>query len=110
MAFELQATSEPDCNAEDFCLPGLELQHEMLFSLKNWSDVAGITDRLSAVGADLHALSLNRSADLFVLRCRVKAISAARARAFVRDLTGVVEGAASVEHLMLAKAGEYVGA
>lgn len=108
MAFELP--SEPDCNAEDFCLPGLELQHEMLFSLKNWSDFSGITERLSAVGADVHALSLNRSADLFVLRCRVKAISAARARAFVRDVAGVVEGAASVEHLMLAKAGEHVGA
>lgn len=110
MAFELQAPSGPDCSAEDFCLPGLELQHEMLFSLKNWSDVSGITDGLSAIGADVHALSLNRSADLFVLRCRVKAISAARARAFVRDLAGVVEGAASVEHLMLAKAGEHVGA
>ncbi len=110
MAFELQAPSEPDCIAEDFCLPGLELQHEMLFSLKNWSDVGGITERLNATGAEVHALSLNRSADLFVLRCRVKAISAARARAFVRDLDGVVEGAGSVEHLMLAKAGEHVGA
>jgi hypothetical protein len=108
MAFELP--SEPNCNVEDFCLPGLELQHEMLFSLKNWSDVGDITDRLSAVGADVHALSLNRSADLFVLRCRVKAISAARARAFVRDVAGVVQGVASVEHLMLAKAGEHVGA
>lgn len=107
MAFSTETSLEPACGAEDFCLPGLELQHEMLFSLKDWSSIGGITERLSEAGAEVHALTLNRTADTFVLRCRVKAISAARARAFVNDLGPLVEGAASVEHLMLAKTAEH---
>lgn len=107
MAFSTETQFEPACSPEDFCLPGLELQHEMLFSLKDWSSIGGITERLNAAGAEIHALSLNRTADLFVLRCRVKAISATQARAFVNDLGSLVEGAASVEHLMLAKANEH---
>jgi hypothetical protein len=107
MAFSTETSLDTVCSAEDFCLPGLELQHEMLFSLKDWSSIGGITERLSQAGAEVHALSLNRTADLFVLRCRVKSISAARARAFVHDLGSLVEGAASVEHLMLAKPVEH---
>jgi hypothetical protein len=110
MAIATQLKSDPLCSEEDFRLPGLELQHEMHFPLKHWASVAAITQGLSEAGAEVHALSLSRHAGAFVLKCRVKAISAARARAFVDELAGVVEGAATVEHLMLARTPDHAGA
>lgn len=99
------------CNAEeDWRLPGLELHHDLHVSLRSWSSLGSIIQALHEVGAEVHALSLSRQADAFVLRCRVKSISAAQARAFADDLSQRGEGAASVEHLMLAKAADHAGA
>lgn len=102
--------ADPQCSDEDFRLPGLELQHEMLISLKDWSGVGVITQRLSDEGAEIHALTLHRHGGAFVVKARVKAISSSRARAFVNDLAPLLSGPAWVEHLMLAKAPEHAGA
>ncbi|ANP46046.1 hypothetical protein [Candidatus Viadribacter manganicus] len=110
MAFEAPTPPEICSDEDDFCLPGLELQHELLLTLRDWESAAVIVQRLSEAGAELHALSVNPQADGFILKCRVKAISATRARAFVADLGAFVSGAACVEHLMLAKAPDHARA
>lgn len=107
MAYEGPAQRAID---EDFCLPGLELQHDLQLSLPAWESAGEIVQRLSNTGAELHALSLRSRADGFVLNCRVKAISAAQARAFVAELSHITTGAASVEHLLLATARDNAGA
>lgn len=95
---------------EDFCLPGLELQHDLQFSLADWTSAGDIVQRLSTTGAHLHALSLRPRAGGFVLSCRVKAISAAQARAFLTGCADIITGAASVEHLLLSTARDHAGA
>ncbi len=110
MAYEASEFPQKHSEEDDFCLPGLELQHELLLSLRDWSSAVSILQRLSEAGADLHALSINPQAGAFVLKCRVKAISAARARAFVAELGAFASGAACVEHLILAKAPEHARA
>jgi len=94
---------------DDWGLPGLELHHDLHLTLKHWSSLGAVTQRLSDAGADVHALSLSRHADICVLRCRVKAISARRARELADGLRGFLVGAASVEHLMLTKGGAHAG-
>lgn len=110
MAYEAPEHRRAPDGEDDFCLPGLELQHELLLSLSEWRSAVAIVQRLSDAGAELFALSLNPQAGGFVLKCRVKAISAARARAFVAELADVAAGAACVEHLILAKAPDRAGA
>jgi len=112
MSTDTKAEQEPACSGgeEDWRLPGLELQHDIQIALKDWASLAPITEGLAAFGADVRSLSLNRRADAFVLRCRVTSISAARAREFVNGLADVADGAASVEHLMLARAADHAGA
>jgi hypothetical protein len=110
MAYEApNQSAEPD-GEDDFCLPGLELQHELLLSLSEWRSAIAVAQRLSDAGAELFSLSLNPQAGRFVLKCRVKAISAARARAFVAELDEFAAGVACVEHLILAKAPDRAGA
>ena len=104
MAYEASEYPCTRSDEDDFCLPGLEVQHELLLTLRDWSAATAILQRLSDAGADLHALSINPQAGGFVLKCRVKAISAARARLFVAELGAFASGAACVEHLILAKA------
>ena len=104
MAYEASKPLPVDNDEDDFCLPGLEVQHELLLTLRDWVSSVSILKRLSEVGAELHALSVNPQAGAFVLKCRVKGISASRARAFVRELGVFASGAACVEHLILAKA------
>jgi hypothetical protein len=106
MAYEASEFPHKHSEEDDFCLPGLELQHELLLRLRDWSSAVSILQRLADAGADLHALSINPQAGAFVLKCRVKAISAARARAFVAELGVFASGAACVEHLILAKAAD----
>jgi hypothetical protein len=90
-------------------LPGLELQHDLHLTLRHWSSVGAVTQTLSEAGAEVHALNLSRHADACVLRCRVKAISARRARELADSLGALLTGAASVEHLMLTKGGAHAG-
>ncbi|MBX3428335.1 MAG: hypothetical protein KF779_02005 [Hyphomonadaceae bacterium] len=104
MAYEASKPRPNQSDEDDFCLPGLELQHELLLTLRDWASAVSILQTLSEAGAELHALSINPQAGAFVLKCRVKAISARRARAFVSDLGAFASGAACVEHLILAKA------
>jgi hypothetical protein len=110
MAYEASKPLPLENDEDDFCLPGLEVQHELLLTLRDWASAVSILQRLSEAGADLHALSINPQAGAFVLKCRVKAISAARARAFVANLGVFASGAACVEHLILAKAPEHARA
>ena len=110
MAYEASKPPQIQTDEDDFCLPGLELQHELLLTLRDWSSAALIVQRLADIGAELHTLSLNPQAGAFVLKCRVKAISARRARAFVAELGAFASGAACVEHLILAKAPDHVRA
>lgn len=104
MAYEASELSQYQGDEDDFCLPGLEMQHELLLTLSDWPSAASILQRLADAGAELGALSINPQAGAFVLKCRVKAISAPRARAFVAELGAIAAGAACVEHLILARA------
>ncbi len=108
MAYEASNPPLIQSDEDDFCLPGLELQHELLLSLRDWSSAVSVLQRLSDAGADLHALSINPQPGGFALKCRVKAISVARVRAFVAELGVFVPGAACVEHLILANAPDHV--
>lgn len=110
MAYEAPKPTKRQTDEDDFCLPGLELQHELLLTLKDWKSSAPILKQLADAGAELSALSIARQAGAFVLKCRVKAISAVRARAFVADLGRHAAGTACVEHLILAKAPDNAGA
>ena len=110
MAYEASKPPQVENDEDDFCLPGLELQHELLLTLRDWESAVSILQRLSDVGAGLHALSINPQASAFVLKCRVKGISAARARAFVANLGVFASGAACVEHLIFAKAPDHARA
>lgn len=110
MAFEAPKPPQVQSDEDDFCLPGLEVQHELLLTLRDWSSAALIVQRLSDAGAELHALSINPQAGAFILKCRVKAITASRARRFVAELGAFVAGAACVEHLILAKAPDHARA
>ena len=110
MAYEASKPPLIQSDEDDFCLPGLEVQHELLLTLCEWESSVSILRRLSEVGAEVHALSVNPQAGTFVLKCRVKGISASRARAFVNELGVFVSGAACVEHLILAKAPDHARA
>ncbi|MEQ1811375.1 MAG: hypothetical protein ABL889_15700, partial [Terricaulis sp.] len=110
MAYEASKPPLIQSDEDDFCLPGLEVQHELLLTLSAWESSVSILRRLSDVGAEVHALSVNPQAGAFVLKCRVKGISASRARAFVNELGVFASGAACVEHLILAKAPDHARA
>lgn len=88
-------------------LKGLELQHDVQISLRDWGDWAGVAAHVRELGADLHGLQLTRCTDGFSARCRLKDISSDAARGLVQTLltSGVAERA-SVEHLMLARGGD----
>ncbi|MEZ5955700.1 MAG: hypothetical protein R3C27_00600 [Hyphomonadaceae bacterium] len=110
MAYEATRPLPAENDEDDFGLPGLEVQHELLLTLRDWTGSASILQRLSAAGAELHALSVSPQAGAFVFKCRVKGISASRARAFVRELGVLASGVTCVEHLILAKAPDHARA
>jgi hypothetical protein len=95
---------------DDWRLPGLELMHDFQISLGHWSLVSGVVQSLRDANAEVHTLSLSQQPNMVSLRCRVKAISARRARALAAALCGACAISADVEHLMLAKGVPHVGA
>lgn len=110
MAGRVAHSPPVDLFEDDFCLPGLEFQHELLLTLQDWASAACIVRRLADAGAELCALTLNPQGGGFILKCRVHAISASRARAFVADLGELNASAAAVEHLILAKSCDHARA
>lgn len=105
------STQQPDWDhEEDWHLPGLELMHDFQISLGHWSLVSGVVQSLREANAEVHTLSLSQQPNLVSVRCRVKAISARRARALAAALCGGPAISADVEHLMLAKGAPHVGA
>lgn len=88
-------------------LNGLDLQHDVQISLRDWSDWSGVAALVREVGAELHGLQLTRCGEGFSARCRLKDISSDAARALVQTLlTRGLVMRASVEHLMLARGGD----
>jgi hypothetical protein len=85
-------------------LPGVEFQHDVHLSVRDWSAWTAVSDRLSLAGADVHALQLARSDGGFDVRCRLKQVSAEAARALLNALLneGIAERG-NIEHLVLAK-------
>jgi hypothetical protein len=87
-------------------LPGVELQHDLSISVRDWSAWIEASRRLQDAGAELVGVQMARRGEALHGRCRIKAISAPAARAIAAALNdeGLAEHA-HVEHLMLAKAG-----
>jgi hypothetical protein len=85
-------------------LPGVEFQHDVHLAVRDWAAWTAVSERLSLAGADVHTLQLARSEGGFDVRCRLKRVSAASARALLDALLdeGVAERG-NVEHLVLAK-------
>ncbi|MEZ6022122.1 MAG: hypothetical protein R3C16_01620 [Hyphomonadaceae bacterium] len=92
-------------------LAGVELQHDLHLSIPDWTAWESISNRVAAIGADVHALQLAAQGDGgFQVRCRLKKVSAQMARALLGDLLD--EGLAAqgkIEHLMLVKHGTGAG-
>jgi hypothetical protein len=87
-------------------LPGVEFQHDVYLEIRDWTAWSAISERLTAAGADIHALQLQRRDGGFELRCRLKRVSETAARALIQALLD--EGVADrgeVEHLILTAEG-----
>lgn len=83
---------------------GLDLQHDLQISLRDWRDWDAIAAHLSRAGAELNGLSLSRQEAGFSARARVRNISSQAARTLSQDLIGDgLAERATVEHLMLAR-------
>lgn len=95
---------EASADADFGALPGLELQHDLYLTVRNWSDGQEIWRRLSHAGADLQSLQISRQEEAFSVRCRVKRVSSDAVRTLCAGLLddGVAQ-LSSVEHLMLAR-------
>lgn len=85
-------------------LPGVEFQHDVSLAVRDWSAWTAVSERFSALGADVQALQVARSDGGFDVRCRLKRVSAQSARALLDGLLseGIAERG-NVEHLVLAK-------
>jgi hypothetical protein len=93
---------EANANTAFADLAGVELQHDLNLAIEKWTDWSAIAERVSALGAEVHALQLARADGGFSVRCRLKRVSADAARALTYSLLD--EGVAvrgSVEHLVL---------
>jgi len=92
-------------HAEDWGLPGLDLLHEMHFSLGDWTQLAALAEKFREAGAEIQSLTFDRRPEAVMARCRVRGISSSRARSIAFDLAeaGLILAPASVEHLMLAR-------
>lgn len=88
---------------DDWCIPGLELSHDLDFVLHDWNSWGAFEGQLTARGGRVHSLTMRRQSTGVLVRCRVRGISANQARE-VGAWLGANELAAnvSVEHLMLA--------
>jgi hypothetical protein len=98
---------ERESEAEEWlagALPGVELQHELSLSLRDWTAWSETSRRLLDAGAELVGVQISRQGERLQGRCRIKAISASAARRIAAKLSseGLAEHA-SVEHLMLSK-------
>ncbi len=85
-------------------LAGFEFQHDLSFSIPDWTAWTVISERIAAVGANIHALQLTRRDEGFSVRCRLERASAEAARALVAGLLD--DGLADrgdVEHIVFAK-------
>lgn len=87
-------------------LAGVELQHDLHLSIRDWTAWVSVSDRLAAAGADVHALQLARGDGGFHVRCRLKKVSAQSARTLFNDFfdAGIAQSG-NIEHLMLVKSG-----
>jgi hypothetical protein len=87
-------------------LTGLELQHDLYLAIADVTIWSAVTDLVERAGAQLQSLQLQRQGDGFTARCRLKQLSADSARSLAGALldSGLARQA-SVEHLMLARAG-----
>jgi len=84
-------------------LLGVDFQHDLQLTIRDWTVWADISERLSTAGADVRALQLSRSDGGFHVQCRVKRVSEASVRGLVDALLDDgVAVRASVEHLVLA--------
>lgn len=90
---------------EIWVLPGLELSHDLVFTLGEWQAWREIERLLQSHGAEIVSFTLTRQEAGIILRCRAKAISAAcvrRIAAHAQDAN--LAQTVNVEHLMLSKA------
>jgi hypothetical protein len=83
-------------------LQGVEFQHDVHLTVRDWTAWTAVSERLFSAGADVHALQLSRSNGGFDVRCRLKQVSAQSARDLLNALLddGVAERGA-IEHLVL---------
>ncbi len=90
-------------------LAGFNVQHDLSFSIPDWSAWTVISERIASIGANIHALQLTRRDEGFSVRCRLERASSEAARALVTGLLndGLADRA-DVEHVVLAK--RYAGA
>lgn len=95
---------ETSADADFGALPGLELQHDLYLTVRDWTDGQEVWRRLAHAGADLQSLQISRQEEVFSLRCRIKRVSSDAARSLCASLRddGVAQNS-SVEHLMLAR-------
>jgi hypothetical protein len=94
-----EATHEDD----GWTLPGLELSHDMAFSLVDWRAWPAILRLLEEIDAEIVSFNVVAREDAgWLLRCRAKAIPASKARALVAEIRDAnLACTASVEHLMM---------
>ena len=88
---------------EDWALPGLVLNHDMMFVLSDWKAWGEVIRLLQDIGAKIVSFSVvAREEEGWLLRCRVKAIKAPEARALVHEIrTRKLACVATIEHLLL---------
>lgn len=96
----MEVRSEAQPNA----LAGLDQEHDLHLALADWASWASVTELLQGAGADVQSLQLARSGATFSVRCRLRQLTAERARELTDTLldTGLAQRA-SVEHLVMAK-------
>lgn len=85
-------------------LAGFNVQHDLSFSIPNWTAWTVISERIASIGANIHALQLTRRDEGFSVRCRLERASSECARALVTGLLddGLADRA-DVEHIVFAK-------
>lgn len=97
---EAVTSRDPDVAA----LRGLDLQHDLYLSLRDWRAWNAVSARLIDAGADLLNIQIHRQGEAFSVRCRFKGLASEAARAFSAGLLDEgVATRAQVEHLLLAR-------
>lgn len=101
-----QTESHTTPEDEVWTLTGLELSHDMMFVLRDWTAWPEILRQLEAIGAEIASFSVVAREDAgWLLRCRAKAIQARPARVFARNVhESNLACLATIEHLMVRKA------